>query len=100
MCPEHNREPRRPDNEVCGCPLRSDERPFEDEPDKFCRFFRKKCIYHYGWEKIRQAVLDAEMLAQYLKMDNLVDRQNKVKQQMKNRGGLLQLLLHRTKYED
>ena len=99
ICPEHTKEPRIPDDELCGCPLRSEDNPFDDEPNNFCRLLRKKCNLHYGWEKVRQAVLDLETLEQMYKNDELIKKQNKVRQAMNNRGGLVHLLLHQTKYE-
>lgn len=99
ICPEHTKEPRIPDDELCGCPLRSDDDPFEDEVNNFCRLLRKKCNLHYGWEKVRQAVLDLETLEQMYKNDELIKKQNKIRQAMNNRGGLVHLLLHQTRYE-
>ena len=96
MCPEHSKETRINEDEVCGCPLRSDTDPFTDVTDSFCRILRKKCNRHYGWEKSRQAVLDAQRIQQWLKLDELLERQQKTRQRMSSRHGVVPLLLHRT----
>ena len=56
----------------------------------------KKCPIHYGWDKFRQASLDAQKIQQWLKIDELHERELKVISSLNARHGLLHLLLHRT----
>ena len=57
---------------------------------------KKKCTTHYGWEKFRQASLDAQKIQQWLKLDELYEREQKIMSSLNARHGLVQLLLHRT----
>ena len=52
LCPEHCKDPKIGDNEVCGCPLVTNV--FDDSGD-FCRAPKKACARHYVWEKLRRA---------------------------------------------
>lgn len=89
MCPEHFKDPKVPDDEVCGCPL-----PPND--DQFCRTLKKKCMKHYCWEKLRRAEIDMQRLQQWFKLDELFEREQKIRFQMASRGGVLGLMLHQT----
>lgn len=52
LCPEHCKDPKIGDNEVCGCPLVVN---VFDLTGEFCRAPKKSCIKHYVWEKLRRA---------------------------------------------
>lgn len=97
LCPEHTKEQKIPDDEVCGCPLTSNV--FEHNGN-FCRVPKKKCMKHYCWEKLRRAQLDMEKVQKWLKIEELYERDQKIKYTMTNRGSVLGLLLHQTIIED
>lgn len=52
LCPEHCKDPKIGDNEVCGCPLVTN---VFDQTGDFCRAPKKACTKHYVWEKLRRA---------------------------------------------
>lgn len=52
LCPEHCKDPKIGDNEVCGCPLVTN---VFDLTGEFCRAPKKSCVKHYVWEKLRRA---------------------------------------------
>jgi COMPASS component SPP1 len=99
LCPEHSKDPKIVDDEVCGCPLVSQSSPFEHS-GKFCRVLKKKCNKHHCWEKLRRAELDAERIQQWLKLDDLFEREQKIRYCMANRHGILGLMLHQTIVHD
>lgn len=61
LCPEHSKEPKVSDDEVCGCPLV--QNVFESTGE-YCRQPRKKCAKHYCWEKLVRAEIDMERVRQ------------------------------------
>ncbi|KAF7998561.1 hypothetical protein HCN44_010969 [Aphidius gifuensis] len=93
LCPEHCKDPKISDNEVCGCPLVTN---VFDLTGKYCRAPKKSCVKHYVWEKLRRAEIDMERVRQWLKMDELVEQEKNIRDNMKNRAGVLGLLLHST----
>lgn len=93
LCPEHCKDPKISDNEVCGCPLVANVFDFTG---KYCRAPKKSCVKHYVWEKLRRAEIDMERVRQWLKMDELVEQEKNIRDNMKNRAGVLGLLLHAT----
>lgn len=95
LCPEHSKEPKVSDDEVCGCPLTKDVLKLSGE---FCRAFKKKCIKHYQWEKFRRAEIDLDKMRVLFKLDDLIEQERNLRQQMANRGGVLGLMLHQTIY--
>lgn len=95
LCPEHSKEPKGSNDEVCGCPLKPEEDPMY-KFDKFCRVLKKKCSRHYNWTKYRQAVIDAQRIQQWLKIDEILEQEQKIHKAMSVRHGLLPLLLHKT----
>lgn len=97
LCPEHYREPKIPDDEVCGCPLSTNCFEFTGE---FCRVPKKKCTKHYCWEKLRRAQLDMEKVQKWLKLEELYEKECKITYTMSNRGSVLGLLLHNTVISD
>lgn len=93
LCPEHSKEPKVSDNEVCGFPLVTD---VFRETGEYCRASKKKCIRHYCWEKLRRAEIDMERVRQWLKLDELVDQEQQIRNFLLARNGLLPLMLHST----
>ncbi|XP_039081677.1 CXXC-type zinc finger protein 1-like isoform X2 [Hyaena hyaena] len=89
LCPEHSRDPKVSDDEVCGCPLVHNV--FE-VTGNFCRLPKSVCNLHYCWEKLRRAELS--------KLEELLEQEHKVRTAMTNRAGLLALMLHQTTQHD
>lgn len=95
LCPEHSKDPKVREEEVCGFPLVASESLFS-ESGSFCRAHKKKCTKHLGWEKLRRALIDMERVRQWLRIDELFEKEQKTRFLMANRGGLLALMLHQT----
>ncbi|GBP58620.1 CXXC-type zinc finger protein 1 [Eumeta japonica] len=93
MCPEHFKDPKVSDTEVCGCPL---VRDVFTPTGEFCRAPKKSCLKHYQWEKLRRAEIDMERVRQWLKLDELLDQQRHIRAAMSARAGVLGLMLHST----
>ncbi|XP_028161120.1 CXXC-type zinc finger protein 1-like isoform X3 [Ostrinia furnacalis] len=93
MCPEHFKDPKVSDTDVCGCPLVRDV--FEPTGD-FCRAPKKSCLKHYQWEKLRRAEIDMERVRQWLRLDELVEQERSIRLAMASRAGVLGLMLHST----
>lgn len=93
LCPEHSKEAKISDSDVCGCPLVRNTFQLTGE---YCRAPKKSCFKHYVWEKIRRAEIDLERLRQWLKMDELNDQEQKIRTAMASRAGVLGLVLHST----
>lgn len=93
LCPEHSKDPKVNDDDVCGSPLTKNVFELTGE---FCGAPKKSCFKHYCWEKIRRAEIDLERVRQWLKMDELIEQERQIKQAMSSRSGLLGLLLHST----
>lgn len=91
LCPEHSKEPKVMDDEVCGYPLENDKSGSE-----FCRGLKKKCMKHYQWEKFKRAEIDLDKMRVLFKLDDLIEQERSIRQQMANRGGVLGLMLHQT----
>ncbi|GFT76368.1 CXXC-type zinc finger protein 1 [Nephila pilipes] len=97
LCPEHSKEPKVSDDEVCGCPLVNGV--FETTGE-FCRVLKKRCVKHYQWEKFRRAEIDSDKMRLLFKLDDLIEQERSIRQQMANRGGVLALMLHQTCTEE
>uniref|UniRef100_A0A182IJE4 CXXC-type zinc finger protein 1 n=1 Tax=Anopheles atroparvus TaxID=41427 RepID=A0A182IJE4_ANOAO len=93
LCPEHCKDPKVSDTDVCGCPL---VRNVFQLTGEFCRAPKKSCFKHYVWEKIRRAEIDLERVRQWLKMDELMEQERQIRQAMASRAGVLGLMLHST----
>ncbi|XP_064606239.1 CXXC-type zinc finger protein 1-like [Liolophura sinensis] len=93
LCPEHSKEPKVGQDEVCGCPLTSNV--FE-ETGELCRTAKRKCNKHYCWEKLRRAEIDMERVRQWLKLDELFEQERNIRLAMSNRMGVLGLMLHQS----
>ena len=93
LCPEHSKDVKIGDQEVCGFPLVINA--FE-ETGSFCRHLKKKCLNHFNWEKIRRALIDMERVQQWLRVDELYEKEQRLRQAIDSRGGVLSLMLHQT----
>ncbi|XP_026814489.1 CXXC-type zinc finger protein 1-like [Rhopalosiphum maidis] len=94
LCPEHFKDSTViSDTEVCGCPLVSNVFNLTGE---FCRVPKKTCIKHYCWDKLRRAEIDMERVRQWLKLDELVEKERQIRYRMSSRAGVLALMLHST----
>ncbi|SPP78141.1 CXXC-type zinc finger protein 1 [Drosophila guanche] len=93
LCPEHSKDPKVNDTDVCGAPLVVN---VFDPTGQFCRAPKKSCFKHYAWEKIRRAEIDLERVRQWLKMDDLMEHERGYRQQLSSRANLLGLMLHST----
>lgn len=93
LCPEHCKDAKVNDSDVCGCPL---VRNTFELTGEFCRAPKKSCFRHYVWEKIRRAEIDLERVRQWLKMDELMEQERQVRTAMASRAGVLGLMLHST----
>ncbi|XP_055909520.1 CXXC-type zinc finger protein 1-like [Eupeodes corollae] len=97
LCPEHCKDAKVSDSDVCGCPLVSNVFNLTGE---FCRAPKKNCFKHYVWEKIRRAEIDLERVRQWLKMDELLEQERQTRATMASRAGVLGLMLHSTYNHD
>lgn len=93
LCPEHSKDVKVGEQEVCGFPLVANA--FE-ETGTFCRHLKKKCIKHFNWEKIRRALIDMERVQQWLRVDDLYEKEQRLRHSIESRGGVLSLMLHQT----
>jgi len=93
LCPEHCKEPKIGDDEVCGCPVTVN---LFSTTEDFCRAPKKVCMKHYSWEKLRRAEIDMERVRQWMKLDDLLEKEYHLRQSMTNRAGVLALMLHST----
>ncbi|XP_069691399.1 CXXC-type zinc finger protein 1-like isoform X2 [Periplaneta americana] len=97
LCPEHSKDPKVSDTEVCGCPLVTN---VFDLTGEFCRAPKKSCLKHYCWEKLRRAEIDMERVRQWLKIDELIEQERQIRHLMASRAGVLALMLHSTYNHD
>lgn len=93
LCPEHSKDLKASDTDVCGCPL---VRNVFQLTGEFCRAPKKSCYKHYFWEKIRRAEIDQERMRQLLKMDELIEQERQIKIALKDRASVMGLILHST----
>ena len=62
MCPEHEKERKVNDNEVCGYPLPKANNILDDSENDICLASKRNCSIHLKWEKLRRAQIDLEKL--------------------------------------
>ncbi|XP_018568188.1 CXXC-type zinc finger protein 1 isoform X2 [Anoplophora glabripennis] len=93
LCPEHCKDPKISEYDVCGCPLVTN---VFSPTGEFCRAPKKSCTKHYVWEKLRRAEIDLERVRQWLKMDELLEKERQIRTSMASRAGVLALMLHST----
>jgi COMPASS component SPP1 len=99
MCPEHEKEKKINDDEVCGCPLPKliEQEDLEDSIKcELCLAPKRTCSVHFKWEKLRRAQIDLEKLRAWLKMEELLDQKKAHETSLTQRGGLLSVLLNQT----
>lgn len=96
ICPEHYKEPKIDDEEICAAPLSPETALDRFEESLACATPKKVCMKHYKWDKIRRAMIDMERLVQLLKLDELFEEQKALNASISARGGVLALLLHQT----
>ncbi|XP_033115495.1 uncharacterized protein LOC117115702 [Anneissia japonica] len=94
LCPEHTKDPKVSDDEVCGCPLT--EGNILKETDQVCRMAKKKCNKHFHWEKLRRAEIDLQRVHWWLKLDDFIEQERTIRTAMSDRAGVLGLVLHQT----
>ncbi|EEB20258.1 cpg binding protein, putative [Pediculus humanus corporis] len=97
LCPEHGKEPKAAPTEVCGCPLVTN---VFDLTGEYCRASKRNCVKHYAWEKLRRAEIDMERVRQWLKIDELVEKERQLRYELATRAGVLALMLHSTYNHD
>lgn len=93
LCPEHSKDAKVNDSDVCGCPLVANVFQLTGE---FCRAPKKSCFRHFVWDKIRRAENDLERVRQWLKLDELMEQERQTRSAMAARSGVLGLMLHST----
>lgn len=71
LCPEHMKEPMGPEDDACGCPVIKSVFHDQDKAE-LCRYPKKYCGQHYGWERMRRAEADGELLRQWVSSSNRV----------------------------
>lgn len=96
ICPEHYKEPKIDDNDICASPLNANTPLDRFDASLVCLAPKKLCLKHYKWDKIRHALIDMERLGQLLKLDELFEEQKSLKATTAARGGVLSLMLHHT----
>jgi COMPASS component SPP1 len=67
-----------------------------EETGEFCLIQKKKCVKHNNWEKLRRAEIDMERVRQWLKLDELFEKERQIRTAVAQRAGLLPLILHST----
>lgn len=78
---------------MCGYPI---VKNVFKETGEFCLVAKKKCVKHNNWEKLRRAEIDMERVRQWLKLDELYEKERQIRTAMAQRAGLLPLILHST----
>lgn len=66
------------------------------ETGDFCLIQKKQCVKHNNWEKLRRAEIDMERVREWLKLDELFEKERQIRTAMAQRAGLLPLMLHST----
>jgi len=95
MCPEHEKEKKINDDEVCGCPM-SKKNDIFDDSDEICLASKKNCQYHFKWDKLRRAQIDLEKLRLWVKLDEIYEQKRMLESAIANRDGFIARLLHTT----
>lgn len=93
ICPEHTKDPKIGDNDVCGFPLTKN---IFSPSGEFCRVSKKECNAHFCWEKLRRGELDMERVRCWMKLDELMEQERQEKESLSRRAGVLNLMLHST----
>jgi len=93
ICPEHTKDPKIGDNDVCGFPMTKN---IFSPSGEFCRVSKKECNAHFCWEKLRRGELDMERVRCWMKLDELMEQERQEKESLSRRAGVLNLMLHST----
>lgn len=93
LCPEHSKQPKASPNEVCGCPLMNN---VFSPSGSYCRASKLNCMKHFSWEQLERAQIDMERVREWLRLDELVEKERELRSDITNRGGILALMLHST----
>jgi len=93
ICPEHSKDAKIGDNDVCGYPLTKN---IFSPSGEFCRVKKKECNAHFCWEKLRRGELDMERVRCWMKLDELMEQERQEKESLSRRAGVLNLMLHST----
>ncbi len=96
MCPEHEKEKKVNDNEVCGYPLAKPNELFEDSENEICLASKRNCSLHHKWEKLRRAQIDLEKLRTHLRLEELFEQKRMNETALGQRGNLVSLLTNKT----
>ena len=76
ICPEHTKDQKMTEGEVCGYPLNKN---LFTKSGEFCRVAKRECNAHYCWEKLRRAELDMDRVRHWLKLDELFEQERQVR---------------------
>lgn len=96
MCPEHEKEKKVNDDEVCGYPLPKSSNILEDSEDHICLAPKRSCSIHFRWEKLRRACIDLEKLRTWLKLEELSEQKRTNETALNQRKDFFSILLHQT----
>jgi COMPASS component SPP1 len=100
ICPEHEKERKVNDDEVCGYPLPNPANIMEDSVHELCLAPKRSCTIHLKWEKLRRAQLDHEKLRVWLKLEELYEQKRANETALSQRKSLLSILLNQTILEN
>ncbi|CAF1132614.1 unnamed protein product [Adineta steineri] len=93
ICPEHSREPKIAPDEACGCPL---EKNLFEVSDELCTAPKRLCSKHFKWDRRRRAQIDLERLHELMRFEELIEKENRLRIALSERGSVAGLLLHKT----
>ncbi|CAF2377174.1 unnamed protein product [Rotaria sp. Silwood2] len=93
ICPEHSRDPKIGPDEACGCPL---EKDLFEVSDELCTVPKRLCSKHFKWDRKHRAQIDLERLHELMRYEELVEKENRLRTAINERGSVAGLLLHKT----
>ncbi|CAF0798544.1 unnamed protein product [Didymodactylos carnosus] len=93
ICPEHSRDPKIGLDEACGCPI---EKNLFDVSDELCIIPKRTCTKHLKWDRKRRAQIDLERLHELMRLEELVEKENRLRSAVADRGSVAGLLMHKT----
>mgnify|MGYP000484611861 CR=1 FL=1 len=97
MCPEHTKELKTEDFEVCGCPLQSEEfYALPLDQIKHCQLSKKNCKKHFAWDRMYRAEIDIKRIRTLVQLDANLDERRKLEFVMSNRNGSALLMMNKT----
>ncbi|KAL1231053.1 CXXC-type zinc finger protein [Trichinella spiralis] len=98
VCPEHAKEAKAEQNEICGCPLNVNRECEIFHPSRACLVPKQKCLKHCYWDRVQLGLIDKDRLQMLLRMEELSEEEIRLNMVMRNRGNVLDLLLYQTTY--